>query len=98
MTSKIQTEPISVRDFLRNFAALVAGTSFKQYVIMKHGRPIGVFTPWEAQKKELKQENPGSFWGARENHTFRGDPNLSQKIDEMMHGITKEDGDSGGTQ
>ena len=88
MTSKIKTEPISVRDFLRNFATLVAGKTFKQYVIMKHGKPIGVFTPWEAQKHELKQEYPGSFWDALEAYQFHsGDGTLSKRIDEIVYGI-----------
>lgn len=51
------TEPISVRDFLRNFAAIVQGTVTKRYVIMKHGKPIGVFTPWEAYKKLVKKSD-----------------------------------------
>ncbi len=51
MASSIKTEPISVRDFLRNFASVTKQQGFKRYVIMKHGKPIGVFTPWEAQKK-----------------------------------------------
>lgn len=91
MASKIQTEPISVRDFLRNFATLVAGTSFKQYVIMKHSKPIGVFTPWEAQKTEMKQAQPQSFWDELEKHKFSsGIPNLSQKIDEIVYGIGRD--------
>ncbi|MBI4591945.1 hypothetical protein HY733_00660 [Candidatus Uhrbacteria bacterium] len=87
MTSKIKTEPISVRDFLRNFASLVADTSFKQYVIMKHNKPIGVFTPWEAQKKELKQGYPGIFWDELKKARFAGDPHLTDKIDEIVYGI-----------
>jgi hypothetical protein len=87
MTDQIKTEPISVRDFLRNFASLIKIKKAKQYVIMKHGKPIGVFTPWEVKKKELKQTHPGSFWDALEKHSFRGDPNLSEKIDEIVYGI-----------
>ena len=87
MASKIKTEPISVRDFLRNFATLVAGTSFKQYVIMKHGKPVGVFTPWEAQKTELKQKDRGSFLDWMKANQFDGDPDLSQRIDEIVYGI-----------
>mgnify|MGYP001607222329 CR=1 FL=1 len=90
MTSKIKTEPISVRDFLRNFATLVAGKTFKQYVIMKHGKPVGVFTPWEAQKQELKQGYPGIFWDEAAKHRFSGDPDLTQKIDEIVYGIGRD--------
>lgn len=50
-----KTEPISVRDFLRNFATIVQGDGLKRYLIMKHGRPIGMFTPWESLKDELKK-------------------------------------------
>lgn len=51
-------EPISVRDFLRNFSAVVDPAGKKKYLIMKHGRPIGMFTPWGVVKKEtLKGEN-----------------------------------------
>jgi hypothetical protein len=90
MTSRIKTEPISVRDFLRNFATLVTGKTFKQYVIMKHGKPVGVFTPWEAQKKELKQQYPGSFWDWVKENQFAGDPDLSQHIDEIAYGIGRD--------
>lgn len=51
------TEPISVRDFLRNFATIVQGKVSKRYVIMKHGRPVGVFTPWEVYKKLVKKSD-----------------------------------------
>lgn len=90
MASKITTEPISVRDFLRNFASLATATSFKQYVIMKHSKPIGVFTPWEAQKKELKQGYPGIFWDTAKKYEFAGDPDLTQKIDEIVYGIGRD--------
>ncbi|MCR4314163.1 MAG: hypothetical protein NUV84_02875 [Candidatus Uhrbacteria bacterium] len=90
MASKIKTEPISVRDFLRNFATLVANTSFKQYVIMKHGKPVGIFTPWEAQKTEMKQGYPGSFWEEAKKHRFSGPADLSQRIDEIVYGIGRD--------
>jgi hypothetical protein len=51
------TEPITVRDFLRNFAAILKGASKKRYIIMKHGIPIGVFTPWEMQKQSMKKQD-----------------------------------------
>ncbi len=59
----IKTEPISVRDFLRNFAAITNKSNKKRYVIMKHGRPIGVFSPWSAAKEEVlgSAENPWGF-------------------------------------
>jgi hypothetical protein len=50
-----KTEPISVRDFLRNFATIVQCETLKRYLIMKHGRPIGMFTPWGTLKEELKK-------------------------------------------
>ena len=45
-------EPISVRDFLRNFASVVQPAGKKKYLIMKHGKPIGMFTPWKIVKEE----------------------------------------------
>ncbi|MBI2473485.1 hypothetical protein HYV70_02960 [Candidatus Uhrbacteria bacterium] len=45
-------EPISVRDFLRNFAGIVNPNGKKKYLIMKHGKPIGLFTPWKIVKEE----------------------------------------------
>jgi len=49
-------EPISVRDFLRNFASIVDPSGKKKYLIMKHGKPIGLFTPWDIAKKETLSE------------------------------------------
>lgn len=90
MANTITTEPISVRDFLRNFASLATATSFKQYVIMKHSKPIGIFTPWEAQKKEMKQGYPGSFWDWAKANQFAGGPDLTQRIDEIVYGIGRD--------
>ncbi len=85
------TEPISVRDFLRNFAAIVQGTVTKRYVIMKHGRPIGVFTPWEMQKKELKKTAELKPWLwldiLRKNQQPIGDGNITEEIDDIVYGI-----------
>ncbi|MDG1949641.1 MAG: hypothetical protein P8J32_02325 [bacterium] len=50
------TEPLSVRDFLRNFATIMKSTTKKRYIIMKHGKPLGVFTPWELQKKDMNEQ------------------------------------------
>lgn len=80
-----------MRDFLRNFARLATGNASKRYVIMKHSKPIGVFTPWEAQKKELKQGYPGLFWDEMEKLRGPiGNGNLTQKIDEIVYGIGRE--------
>ncbi len=59
----IKTEPISVRDFLRNFATITGKTGKKRYIIMKHGRPIGMFSPWNVVKEEVLKdgENPWGF-------------------------------------
>lgn len=51
-------EPVSVRDFLRNFAMIVKPEGSKKYLILKHGKPIGMFVPWGIVKKEtLAKEN-----------------------------------------
>ena len=50
------TEPISVRDFLRNFANIAQGTVEKRYIIMRHGKPIGIFTSWELVKKAMAKQ------------------------------------------
>jgi hypothetical protein len=59
LSMSIKTEPISVRDFLRNFKLITETAHKKRYVIMKHGRPIGVFSPWNVAKEEVlgKAEN-----------------------------------------
>lgn len=54
-------EPISVRDFLRNFASVVDSAGKKKYLIMKHGKPVGMFTPWGIVKKETLQEGDASW-------------------------------------
>lgn len=85
------TEPISVRDFLRNFAAIVQGTVTKRYVIMKHGKPIGVFTPWEVQKKIMKDEEEKKPWlwldVLKKNQQPIGDGNITEEIDNIVYGI-----------
>lgn len=67
------------------------GTVTKRYVIMKHGRPVGVFTPWEMQKTELKKKGTQKPWGILEELKklqFKSDdPHLSEHIDEIAYGI-----------
>jgi hypothetical protein len=90
MASKIKTEPISVRDFLRSFATLAKSKSSKQYIVMKRNKPIGIFTPWETQKKKSKAK-PGSFWDELEKLQFSsGETDLSQRIDEICYGIGRD--------
>ncbi len=62
LSMSIKTEPISVRDFLRNFKTITSAQSKKRYVIMKHGRPIGVFSPWNVAKEEILGSSENS-WG-----------------------------------
>lgn len=54
-------EPISVRDFLRNFATVVDPAGKKKYLIMKHGKPVGLFTPWGIVKKETLEDDNASW-------------------------------------
>jgi hypothetical protein len=55
--SPMSIEPISVRDYLRNFSKIVNTNGKKKYLIMKHGKPIGMFTPWKVVKEETLPEN-----------------------------------------
>ncbi|MBI4438115.1 hypothetical protein HY631_04155 [Candidatus Uhrbacteria bacterium] len=87
------TEPVSVRDFLRNFAAIVQGKVSKRYVIMKHGKPIGVFTPWEVQKKDLKKSSGQQPWlwldVLKKNQQPIGKGNITDEIDDIVYGLER---------
>lgn len=83
---------INIREFLRNYKKF----KNKTYIIANHGKPELVVTPYKQWKKEQgpKFVNFGkkkklkniTLLEALEKYTFTGgDPDLSQKIDEICY-------------
>lgn len=86
---------ISTRDFMRHFSKITKGK--KEYTIFNHGKPVGVYTPFEIYKKNirtLKQTEPQKQKKKRvtiedlEKLTFdSGEANLGEQIDKIVYGI-----------
>lgn len=93
---------IATRDFIRDFARISTLPKNRQYLIVKHGKPVGTYVPYQ------EEEDDNAWWNGLEPppevKTYKkhitladlkklqfhsGEKNLSQKIDEIVYGITR---------
>lgn len=78
----------STREFLRNFAHFVE--QGQTVTILKHGKPVGVFSPPEVaatmEAEEEKKQRRIRFEELKK-ATFKGGKTLSNNIDEIVYGI-----------
>ncbi len=89
LDSKI--DKIAVREFLRTFTALTQKKTRKRFLVMRHGKPIGVFIPYDHIMREQKTGEPWSAIDGLVALRFKsGENNLSQRIDEIVYGISRE--------
>ena len=77
---------ISTRDFLRDFTEVVQRPKAQQYTILRHGQPVGVFTPTLKKTTKKKRVSIDDLIAA--GFTTRN-PRLSQEIDEIIYGTNK---------
>lgn len=92
---------IATRDFVRQFSSIGKKPKSKQYMIVNHGKPIGVFIPYEAQPNdewwkpyasEIPAEKPKKRMTLKDLEKYRfhsGEKHLSQRIDEIVYGIKR---------
>ncbi len=74
-------ETTSVRNFLRNYKTFFKKK--KTVIILNHGRPEGVFVPYEKWEKENRAIPIRELIKGL---TFKGgDPDLGSKIDEILY-------------
>lgn len=86
-----QMATVTVRDFLRTFSKLTQRKTPKRFLVMRHGKPIGVFIPYDNIAKKQKTGKPGSAIDGLMKLRFNsGETDLSQRIDEICYGITRE--------
>ena len=84
-------ERIPVREFLRTFTKLTNKKIQKEYLIVRHGKPIGIFTPLDQTVTKTTTGKPGSAIEGLKKLRFKsGDPGLSQRIDEIVYGIKND--------
>ncbi len=85
-------ERIQVREFLRTFTKLTNKQSQKEYLILRHGKPIGIYTPLDdSSATPLPSGKPGSGIDGLKKLRFKsGDAGLSDRIDEILYGSTND--------
>ena len=101
-TAVKQTTVIATRDFLRNFSSIIQKPKSKEYVIIKHGKPVATLTPHPSPDttdewwKGLEHQEPVQTKKKRitlkdlEKHRFySGEKHLSQRVDEIVYGIKR---------
>lgn len=78
-------QTLSTREFLRAFSRITQRPKFTVYTIVRHGKPVGSFTPYRnAPKKEL------TLADLKKVRFHSGDKHLSEKIDEIVYGISRK--------
>lgn len=84
----MQEEQVTVRDVLRNFRSFIKKK--KSLIVTNHGKPEVVIVPYEQWKKTEKTEKKRKglmLLDIVDKYAFKGgDPDLSQKIDEIVYG------------
>lgn len=84
----VHEDTINVREFVRSFAKLANRKTRKRLLIMKHGKPLGVFIPYDMHEEQTGK--PGSAIDGLVKLRFNsGEKNLSQRIDEIVYGATR---------
>lgn len=83
----MKEQTINIREFLRNYKKF--STSNKVIIISSHGKPESVFMPyeqWEQSQDDKLPKRKKFTMEDLEKYCFDGgDPNLSQKIDEILY-------------
>lgn len=83
----MKEQTINTREFLRNYKKF--STANQVIIIANHGKPEGVFMPYEQWEKQNNPNPPRRkkfTWEDLEKYCFDGgDPNMSQKIDEILY-------------
>ena len=84
---------ISVREFMQNFSKINNQPTSKLYTVVKNGQKTGTYVPeqfetevfapvWHAEERKYKS----LFANYDKIAASTGDPNLSQKVDEIVYG------------
>jgi hypothetical protein len=84
--SYMKEQTINTREFLRNYKKF--STANKVIIVSSHGKPEGVFVPYEKWKKENKRKSRTITLEDIEKYTGNlpgSDPDLSQRIDEIVY-------------
>jgi len=83
-------ERIQVREFLRTFTKLTNKKSQKEYLILRHGTPIGIYTPLDqSASSQVHSGKPGSGIDGLKKLRFKsGDTSVSDRIDDILYGST----------
>lgn len=80
----LKEQNTSVREFLRNYKKL--SSSNQIVIISDHGKPKGVYVPYEEWHKERTKKDKKFTLEELKKYCFPGGPpDLSQRIDEVAY-------------
>lgn len=81
----MKEQTINTREFLRNYKKFSAAN--RVIIIANHGKPEGVFVPYEQWEKQQEHKSRIFTWEDLEKYSFDGgDPNMSRDIDKILYG------------
>lgn len=80
----LKEQNATVREFLRNYKKL--SSSYQVIIISDHGKPKGVYIPYDEWYKEKNKKNKKFTLAELKKYSFPGGPpDLSQRIDEIAY-------------
>lgn len=74
-------EITTIRDFLRNYKKI--SQKKRVTIILNHGKPEGVYVPYEAWAKESKKNKGRIDINEVKDLFFKGEKDLSEKVDDI---------------
>ncbi len=87
-------EIISIREFIKNLSKITSNPKKKVYTLVKNGKEVGFYIPSKYKDEVFadqfipsqEEKKYKSLLDGIDTVSFKGDPDLSQKIDEIVYG------------
>ena len=93
LTALKQQEIISIREFIHQLSKITDFPKQKIYTLVKNGRKVGTYIPAKYEDEvfsiglKMEKKKYHSLFDNYKQMAFTGgDPNLSQKIDQILYG------------
>ncbi len=85
---------VNTREFLRDFSTLTQKNAHTRYTVVRHGKPIGLFTPYSEDDlcplpSEKKQKKRITLADLETLRFHSGEKNLSKSVDSIVYGVSR---------